>query len=265
MSLRTQFLSEVAAAGLPIGPGSMDVVTDSQIAPLPEPAQRYLQFMRVVGRPRDWSFRLGFTGRFRTKPRQPWMPCEVWQYNSRLALARIFHIRIRLGGLLPIIARDTYVAGHGRMHVKVLGLFTVADGAGEEYDTGELVTFLNDAVLCAPSMLLAPDISWSSTDSGSFDLTLTDHGRTVAARVLIDSSGAPTEFSTTDRFCYNPDQPEQLMRARWTTPIAGWQDVEGRPLPTAAQAVWHLPQGPFPYADFHLIPGTLAFNVPPAL
>jgi len=263
MSMRRRFLTEVAAANLPAGPGSLDVVSISQIASLPEPAQRYLQFMGVVGRPQDWSVRLGFTGRFRTKPRQPWMKCEAWQYNSRLARARIFHIRIRFGGLLPVIARDTYVEGHGRMLVKMLDLFPLADGTGEEYDIGELATYLDDAVLVAPSMLLVPEIRWSPVSSDSFDLTLTDHGRTVSARVLIDSRGAPTDFSTMDRFCYNPDQPQQLMRARWTTPVAGWQTVDGRPQPTGAQTVWHLPQGPFVYADFRPIPATLAFNVPP--
>lgn len=260
--MRKRFLREVAAAGLPAGRGPAETVEISRIAGLPEPARRYLQFMRVVGRPQDWSFRLGFTGRFRTKPQQPWMNCEAWQYNSRLAVARIFHIRIRIGGVLPILARDTYVEGHGRMLVKLLDLFTVADGTGEEYDIGELVTYLSDAVLCAPSMLLAPQISWSSADANSFDLALTDHGRTATARVFVDASGAPVDFSSTDRFCYNPDQPKQLIRTRWTTPVAGWGTVDGHPLPTGVQAVWHLPQGPFAYADFQPIPGTLAFNVP---
>jgi len=235
----------------------------SQIMRLPEPAQRYLEFMGVAGRPQDWSFRLGFTGRFRTKPQKPWMKCEAWQYNSSLAVARIFHIRIRLGGLLPMMGRDTYVQGRGRMLIKLLDLLTVGDGTGEEYDIGELVTYLNDAVLIAPAMLLAPEISWSPVDASSFDLRLTDHGRTVQARVIVDERGAPREFSTTDRFCYDPDRPKQLVRVLWITPIAGWEVVDGRPLPTGAQAVWHLPQGQFAYADFRLIPGTLAFNVRP--
>jgi hypothetical protein len=193
------------------------------------------------------------------------MKCEAWQYNSREAVARIFHIRIRFAGLLPVTGRDTYIRGRGRMLIRFLDIFTIGDGTGEEYDTGELVTYLNDAVLIAPSMLLVPEVSWSSVDASSFDITLTDHGRTVTARVMVDKDGAPTDFSTTDRFCYNPDEPKSLMRARWTTPIAGWEVVDGRPRPTAAQAVWHLPRGPFAYADFRLIPGSLVFNVPPGV
>ncbi len=258
-----KFLREVASAGLPTDFGPVEAVTVSRLVSLPEPAQRYLQFTGVVGRPQDWSFRLGFTGRFRTRPQQPWMTCEAWQYNSRAAVARIFHIRIRFGGILPVIGRDTYVQGRGRMLIRFADLFTIQDGSGEEYDIGELVTYLNDAVLIAPSMLLVPQISWHPVDAGSFDVRLTDHGRTVTGRVFVDENGAPTNFSTEDRFCYGPNDPKKLIRARWTTPISGWTAIDGRPLPTGGQTVWHLSDGPFVYADFRLIPGSLVFNVRP--
>jgi hypothetical protein len=264
MSMCKRFLKEVRVAGLPANPTAPSaVISEADMLPLPEPAQRYLRFMGVVGRPRDWSFRLGFTGRFRTGLGQPWMKCEAWQYDIRAPLARIFHIRIRFVGIFPVLGRDTYLQGRGRMLIKLLDLFTLADGSGEEYDIGELVTWLNDAVLIAPSMLLGPEISWASVEPDSFDVSLADHGRTVTARVTVDEKGAPRDFSTTDRFCYNPDDSKRLIRARWTTPIAGWQVVEGRPLPSSGQAVWHLAQGPFVYAEFRSMPETLAFNVVP--
>lgn len=263
MSLRSQFFREVRAAGLPAKPGPGETVSESELAELPEPARRYLRFMRVLGQPRDWSFRLGLAGRFRTKPSRAWMPCEAWQYNSRPALARIFHISIRIGGLLPVMARDTYVNGRGRMLVKLLDLFPIADGKGAEYDIGELVTYLNDAVMMAPSMLLAPEVSWSAVDASSFDVSLAGGACTVTGRVFLDEQGAPKDFSTTDRFCSDPGQSKRLLRARWTTPIAGWQCIDGRPLPTGGQAVWHLAGGPFAYADFRIVPDTLAFNVAP--
>ncbi|MGA8581490.1 MAG: DUF6544 family protein, partial [Bryobacteraceae bacterium] len=65
--MHRRFLREVARAGLPADPGSADVIGEGQIISLPQPAQRYLRFMGVVGRLRDWSFRLGFRGRFRIK------------------------------------------------------------------------------------------------------------------------------------------------------------------------------------------------------
>ena len=38
----------------------------------------------------------------------------------------------------------------------------------------ELVTYLNDAVLLAPSMLLALPVTWTAVNDSSFDLTLSD-------------------------------------------------------------------------------------------
>lgn len=146
------------------------------------------------------------------------------------------------------------------MLIRFLDLLTIDDGTGAEYDIGELVTYLNDAVMIASTMLLVPEISWADVDESSFDVSLTDHGRTVTARVFVDENGAPKDFSTMDRFCYNADAPKQLIRARWTTPIDGWEIVDGRPLPTSGRAVWHLPRGPFAYADFRLMRESLAFN-----
>lgn len=260
---RARFLREVTRAGLPSSPGPVDVVTDAELIPLPEPARRYLRFMSVVGRPRDWSFCLEFAGRFRTKPGQAWMACRTWQYNSRPAVARIFEMRLRFRGAIPVVGRDTYVEGRGRMLIRLLDMFTIVDGRGPEYDIGELVTYLNDAVLIAPSMLLVPAVTWRAVDPGSFDVALTDHGRTVTARVAVDERGAPREFSTTDRFCADPGNPKRLTQAPWTTPVAGWQTVDGRQVPTEGQATWHLPQGGFTYAQFRLIPASLAFNLVP--
>jgi hypothetical protein len=215
--------------------------------------------MGVVGRPRDWSFRAHFVGRFRRRPAARWTDCDAWQYNSRLDVARLFRMRVRLGPV-PMTGWDTYLHGHGRMHGKLAGLVTVVDGSGPQFDVGELVTYLNDAVLLAPSMLLGPRTTWTAVDSDTFDVSLTDAGNQVTGRVFLDVDGAPRDFSTTDRFA---DLPGGLVRARWSTPVAGWQLADGRLLPTAAAAVWELPDGPFRYAEFDLPTGAVVFNVPP--
>ena len=58
---RQRFLAHLARFDLPEGPGDPRPVTDED-ASLPDPAQRYMRFMGVVGRPRDWSFRARLVG-----------------------------------------------------------------------------------------------------------------------------------------------------------------------------------------------------------
>jgi hypothetical protein len=235
--------SSISAAARPVNP----VVGEADIAQLPGAARRYLRFMEVVGRPRDLWFRAHLRGRFRMRPGQKFMPCECRQYNSGTEIARLFHMRIDFAGIVPMVGRDSYVRGHGRMHGKLLGLVTVADAHGPETDMSELTTYLNDAVMMAPSMLLRPEVGWSEVDDDTFDVALTDAGLTVTARVSLDERGAPRDFSTTDRYAELPGGP---VRAEWTTPIDGWTHAGGRAVPTRGSAVWHLPDGPLTYAEF---------------
>jgi hypothetical protein len=264
--MRDLFMRELAAVGLPLTPGpGVDVrpVTDADLRPLPEAARRYLRFMRVVGRPRDWSFRIRATGRFRRSLQEGWMRCEAWQYNTRLAVARIFYLRLRMFGIVPVLGRDTYVDGRGRMLIRLLDLVTVGDGRGEAYDIGELVTYLNDGIMVAPSMLLVPEVQWSEVDASSFGVSITDHGRTVSARVLLDERGAPVDFETTDRFYADPKDATNTTRCRWTTPIDGFQEAGGRMVAATGKATWHPPEGDLTYAELAFDPASLVFNIPP--
>ncbi len=248
--------AEVVPAGSERETGA---VTESDLAGLPEPARRYLGFMGVVGRGRDWSFLVRFSGRFK-RPGQPWMPCQAWQYNTNTPITRAFHMRIDFARVIPMVGRDTYIAGRGAMHGSLLGLVTVADGSGPELDLGELVTYLNDAVLLAPSMLLDGSCTWSAVDDESFALELTDGPNRVTARVFVNPDGSVRDFATDDRWY---DGPDGLVRAHWTTPVSGWTQVDGRPWPTGAKAVWHLPDGPLTYIEGTFVAGSIARNVLP--
>jgi len=258
--LERAFRGGLQQASLPIEIGHSANIDESAISSLPEPVKRYLRFMGVVGRPRDWSIRAQFKARFRLAP-GAWVDCEALQYDSRLELARIFYMQLALKNLLPVTVRDTYLAGHGRMRAKVFDLVKVVDGEGHELDVGELVTYLNDAILLAPSLLLGPETSWREVDAHTFDVTLRDGPHHVTARVWLDERAAPRDFSTTDRFFDDPSG--KRVRTEWRTPVSGWQHANGRQLPTRAEAVWRLPSGPFSYAAFSFDPSLIAFNVPP--
>jgi hypothetical protein len=261
--MRTKFMRELRRIRLEPDRLTTNPVTEADIAELPDPARRYMRFTGVIGRPRVWSFRAHWSGSFRRGLDQPWLPCEAWQYDTRRGVARIFHMRIRFGNLVPVYVRDTYVGGRGHMLGKIFDTFRIVDEADFKIDTGELVTYLNDAVLFAPSMLLCPQVTWNVVDDGAFDVSLTDHDRTVRARVFVDARGAATDFSTTDRYGADPARPDEMVRARWTTPIQGWRAFDGRRFPTGGKAVWHFESGDMPYADFRFDPREIEFDAAP--
>ena len=259
--LKLQFDHEVAAAGLRPGPTPTEPVTDSELAPLPEAARRYLRFMGVLGRPRDWSFRLHCLARFKPALDAEWRPAESWQYNSALDVARIYHMKLHFYGV-PVIGRDVYLHGTGHLVIRPLDLVTVEHDSGPELDRSELVTWLNDAVLFAPSMLLGPNTEWSSDDPDTIGVGFTDGKQSVTAQVRIDARGAPLDFETDVRSMRDP-KTKRVRRARWSTPIPGWQNVDGRQVPTGGRAVWHLPAGDFAYVELTIRPEDIQYNVPP--
>lgn len=257
--MHTQFAREVAAAGLLTAPSPSPPVSEEDIAPLPEAARRYLRFMRAVGRPRDWSFRLHVAARFKPALEAEWKPAEIWQFNSSRPVARIHHMKLHYYGV-PVMGRDTYLRGTGHLVIRPLDLVTVENDHGPALDTAELLTWLNDAVLFAPSMLLSPAVTWCARGSDAFELEATDEGRTVSARVAVDARGAPLEFST-QMPAMRDAEAHRLRRARWSIPIPGWQEVGGRRLPTAGRAVWRLPAGDYAYVEVTIRPGDVEYNV----
>ena len=103
------------------------------------------------------------------------------------------------------------------------------------------MTWLDDALLLAPSMLLRPAVAWSDgPHPDTFRVSFTDAGRTVDAEVLIAADGAPRDVRTDDRWA---ELPGGAQRVRWSTPVDGWRLVGGRPRITEAHAVWDLPGG----------------------
>jgi hypothetical protein len=147
------------------------------------------------------------------------------------------------------------------MIIRPLDLFTVENAGGEPFDVGELVTWLNDAVNFAPSMLLIPEVEFKAVDEQSFDVALSDHGHRVSARVFVDSQCAPTNFHTEDRWYSPPGSTAAPLRTPWETPVSGFHLVDDRMLPTFGQAVWKRPEGDLPYAEFRIGAGDIRYNV----
>lgn len=252
--------ADAEAAGLPVDGAAGPVVTADDLDGLPAAARRYLRFMGVVGRPRERMVTVHARGRFRMRPRMPWLHYESWQLNTVDPIARVFHMRIDAGPI-PLVGADTLLGGRGEMKGRVLGLVPIVESRGPEMDTGELVTWLNDAVLLAPTMLLRAGVEWDAVDEHSFGVTICDHGVQVTARVVVGSDGAPRTFETFDRYV---DVGRGLERARWATPVSGWTTVGGYPQFTDGAAVWELPGGEFQYARTTLRSGDVVHGATPS-
>jgi hypothetical protein len=223
------------------------IVTADMLKNLPEPAQRYLNYAGIVGKPWIDTVRLKYEGIFRLGADKPWLPIKAEQVYTTNPPGFHWKARFKMFGLWIVKGDDTYKAGHGHMFGKIAGLYTVFDARGPELDQGTMLRYLNE-MMWFPVALLSDYITWQAVDDGAFDATFTDYGRSVTARFIIDEMGRMTNFIT-QRYRENKGQ---YTLDTWTTPIMEYGTLAGLNLPIHGQAVWKLSSGDLPYGDLKL-------------
>jgi hypothetical protein len=226
------------------------VVVEADLAPLPEPVQRYLRLTGAVGQPRVQSYRLHFRGRIRSAPDSAWMPFEAEQQSFADQPTRLFHMRARMFGL-PVDVFHRLIDGHATMRVKLFGAIPMVDAQGLEMDRGETVTLFNDMCLLAPGTLVGPGIAWQPVDARTARARFTNAGQTIAAELQFDAEGRLVNFVSDDRTRSSPDG-KSFTPLRFSTPIRDYRAFGPLTLAAYGEARWHLPEGEFVYGEFNL-------------
>ncbi|MCU0490542.1 MAG: hypothetical protein MUD01_02945 [Chloroflexaceae bacterium] len=251
---RSQYGRDVRAA-LATAQAPAAPVTEADIAHLPPVVQQYLRFAGVLGQPRVTNYQLHFSGALRNGPDDAWMAMEADQQSMVDPAERLFFVDSQMYGI-PANAYHRYSGSSAVFEVQAASLVTLVDARGPEMDQSETVTLLNDMCLLAPATLIDPHIRWEELDAQTVRATFTNADHTVSAILTFDSSGALTNFSSDDR--WRTIDGKTYEQVRWTTPVSGWERVDGYTMPVA-EAHWVLPGGEFAYGRFEVT--HVAYNV----
>jgi hypothetical protein len=223
------------------------LVTAEMLEHLPAPAQRYLNFTGVVGKPWVETVRIKFDGKFRLGRDKPWMPMRAEQFYTTNPPGFLWQAQFKMAGLWLMRGQDLYKAGHGHMFGKLAGLFTIFDARGAELDQSTMMRYLNEMVWF-PIALLSDYVTWQAVDDHSADVTFADAGKQVTARLFFDDAGRLTNFVTQR---YRENQGKYTFDI-WETPMTEYGVFAGLNLPVRGQAVWKLADGDLPYADLRV-------------
>ena len=223
----------------------------ADVAHLPAPVRRYLDYVGVVGRPVATRVHARFRGQIRSSPQADWMDFQADQHNFLSPRARVFFLTASKLGL-PFTAYHHYADGHATMEVRALSLAKLVDARGPEMDQSETVTFLNDLCILLPGGLLSRDLEWKELDPTRVQVTLRHAGQVVRATLEFDAAtGALTNFLSDDR--YQSADGRTYTKYRWSTPVRDYREVEGRRVAAYGEATWAMPGGPLTYGRFELI------------
>ena len=215
-------------------------IASRALHPLPLPVRRYLEVTGSNGQLAARVAMLEQRGTLRMAPDKPWIPFTAEQVYSFAPPGFLWMANARVAPLVPMLARDRFVADRGNMLVRLLGVFTVADASGREIDQGAALRYWGE-IVCFPASVLDPALQWEAIDDHRARLVVTLAGSTVQAVVEFDDAGLLTAVHA-DRW---RDVGGKGVLTPWSGTSRNWKDFNGRLFPAQWESVWHLPEGDF--------------------
>jgi len=218
----------------------------SQLEGLPEPVQGYFRRVLKEGQPYLDSSRITHGGWFRTDPKKPRMKIRGREYDCANPPGFVWE------GITPSFSGiDSYVAGRGRLTIRLFSLFKIIDAAGPTYDEGELLRWLGNCTLLPTALLPNEYISWSPEDENSANLHLNYQGVSVGCRVRFNAQRELVQLES--RRWMNEKRQED-----WVGRCSRYREINGVLVPTRLQVGWKLKEGEFSYALFEI--QTIEYN-----
>ncbi|MGV8968627.1 MAG: DUF6544 family protein [Cellulomonas sp.] len=250
-SYRAEYLRRSAVAlGEPHrGTGAGVVVTEADLAHLPDLITAYVRRSGALGHPRVVSVHARIHGRIRSGANARWMTYTGEQVNTfGPAPSRLFWMDATMFGL-PVDVLHVLVGPAATMRVKVCSVVPMVNAAGPDMDRAETVTLFNDLCVLAPAALVDAPISWQPLDDHHVRGVFTNGAQTVTADLTFDD-GDLVDFVSDDRM--STSTSGSLTPQRWSTPVRDYACLGTRRLATYGEGHWHTTDGEFAYLEYHL-------------
>jgi len=250
-SYRAEYRRRVDAAltePLPNG-----VVTEADLADLPEPVATYVRRSGAVGQPRVTNFQARIHGRIRAGTTTAWMSFTGEQVNTYGPQpSRLFFMDATMFGL-PVDVLHTYVGPSATMRVKACSLVPMVNAAGPDMDQAETVTVFNDLCILAPAAIIDAPVTWQRVDDHHVCGTFINGAHTVTAELVFSDDHDLIDFISDDRLRASADA-KNFTPQLWSTPVREYRTIDSRRVGTHGEGRWHAPEpeGEFAYLEFNL-------------
>jgi hypothetical protein len=225
------------------------ILTEADIAYLPEPVRKYIHYTGCIGKPTVNNFRIDFSGKIRDHKKPVWMPLTSEQYNFIKTPTRLFFLDATMKGL-PVAGFHCFKNGVAYMDIRLLSMFKVEYQSGAVMNTSETVTFFNDMCCMAPAALIDKRIDWLEVEGNKVKASFTNNGITISAWLYFNEKGELVNFDSEDRSALGANG--ETLKLKWRTPLRDYKSINGYKLASYAEAVYTYPDGDFTYATFEL-------------
>ena len=219
-----------------------------EIGTLPAPVQRYFHAVLREGQPFIAAATFAFAGTINMSTAgDNWKPFTSTQRAIAHRPGFLWNGRIAMFPGLAAQVHDSYIAGQGRLHAALLGLFTVAQVQGDgEIARGELMRYFAEMVWYPTALLPSQGVHWEAVDDRSAHATLTDGPITLTLLFRFDEAGLIASVHANARgVSVGKDGVTVLLP--WECSVTNYKRRDGMLVPTHGEAAWITSQGRRPY------------------
>jgi hypothetical protein len=222
-------------------------VSEEELKRLPEAVARYMRFSGVVGKKKISFMRLRHAGTFRPGAKRPFLPIRGEYYLTTKKPSFCWYGRISLLPGLTVAACDSYADGRGRMRVKAMSLFRIADARSPEVGMSGFGRCVAEMTLAPSFFLDGSRVAWTRSDAASADCLVSDSGLSTRARLFFHPDGALARIEV-ERF-YDRGGGRGTIE---TFSGAGRdvRDFGGLTLASVVDGDWNLAEGDLHYVHF---------------
>jgi hypothetical protein len=237
---------EAARVGAQSGPPRAGRYDAAELALLPAPVQRYFRAVLQDGQPIIAAATIDITGTFNLSATgEQWKPFT----SSQRVVARrpgfLWNARISMLPGLPVRVVDSYIAGKGRLHAAILGLFTMADvSGGGELARGEFMRFFAEAAWYPTALLPSQGVRWDAQGERSANATIVDGPLTLTLLFRFNDAGLIDSFRAEAR---GAGVGKEMVMLPWEGSWSNYQVRDGMTVPLSGEVGWMRPQGRRPY------------------
>lgn len=209
---------------------------------LPPPVSRYLERALPAGGDLPTMVAMRQEGHLRLGAR--WSPFVATEYFGACPPAFVWDARVRMLPLVTVRVRDSYLAGEGRMHAAIGGLFTVANQAGTPaMAAASLLRWLAEAPWLPVALLPRPGLEWEALDQERARVHLEDHGVKVTLEVRFGPHGGIVEVNA----MRHRDVKGAQVLTPWRGRFADYAERGGLTIPLTGEVSWVIDGKEEPY------------------
>jgi len=214
----------------------------AELEGLPAPVQRYFRTALTAGQPIVTAATIEHVGEFNMGEAQDnWKPFTSRQRIVTTRPGFVWNARIAFVPGLAVRVHDAYVAGAGRLHAAVEGLFTVADLQGTpDLAEGELMRFFAEAAWVPTALLPSQGVRWEAVDEHSARATLKDGAVSVTLTFGFAADGSMERVRAEAR---GRTVAGRVLPTPWEGRWSGVQVQGGMRVPMVGEVAWVTPEG----------------------